>query len=121
RCSYQVRRSSRCFGHTRSSPSISSTVSPKARGAVRRQLERDLGAPRPPDRVRAHAAVERLAAAQGPEGGAVVEPRGAVLVPEDRDLVSVAPATPEKLGAAHVEGRGDEDAHASAHDLVERR
>jgi hypothetical protein len=33
RCSYQVRRRSpsRCLGHTRSSPSISSTVSPKAR------------------------------------------------------------------------------------------
>jgi hypothetical protein len=36
------------------------------------------------------------------------------------DLVPVAPAPPLKLGAAHVERGGDEDAHASAHDLVER-
>ena len=35
----------------------------EGRGAVRRQLERNLGAPRSPDRVRAHATVERLAAA----------------------------------------------------------
>src|SRR5437879_12984473 len=33
RCSYQIRRRSpsRCLGHTRSSPSTTSTVSPKAR------------------------------------------------------------------------------------------
>ena len=66
----------------------------EGQGAVRRQLERDLGAPRPADRVRAHAAVKRLAAAQRPEGGAIVEPGGAVLVPEDGDLVPVTPATP---------------------------
>src|SRR5439155_25956971 len=66
----------------------------EGQSAVRRQLERDLGAPRPSDRVRAHAAVERLAAAQRPEGGAIVEPGGAVLVPEDRHLVPVAPAPP---------------------------
>jgi hypothetical protein len=35
--------------------------------------------------------------------------------------VPVAPTPPQKLGAAHVEGGGDEDAHASAHDLIERR
>src|SRR5207248_5998358 len=90
-------------------------------GAVRRQLERDLGAARLPDRVRAHAAPERLAPAQRPEGGAVVEPRGAVLVPENGDLVPVAPSPPENPGAPHVEGGRDEDAHASAHDLVECR
>src|SRR5207302_2720787 len=82
----------------------------EGQGSVRWQLERDLGAPRPPDRVRAHAAVERLATAQRPEGGAVVEPRGAVFMPEDRDLVPVAPAPPQKLRAADVEGGGDEDA-----------
>jgi hypothetical protein len=71
--------------------------------------------------VRTHAAVERFAAAQRPEGGPVVEPRGAVLVPEDRDLVPVGPAPPQKLGAAYVKGGGDEDAHAPAQDLVERR
>jgi hypothetical protein len=73
--------------------------------------------------VRAHAALQRLAAAQRPEGGAIPDPDGveAKLVAEDRDLVPVAPAAPEKVGAADVEGRGDEDAHASADDLVERR
>jgi hypothetical protein len=35
--------------------------------AVRRQLERDLGPPRPSDRVRAHTALERLAAAERPK------------------------------------------------------
>jgi hypothetical protein len=47
----------------------------EGQGTVRWQLERDLGAPRSPDRVHAHAAFERLAAAQRAEGGAVVEPR----------------------------------------------
>jgi hypothetical protein len=88
---------------------------------VRRQLERKLGAPRPTDRVRAHATVERLADAQRPDDGAVVEPSGAVLVSEDRYLVPAAPAPPQNPGAADVEGGGDEDAHASAHELVERR
>jgi hypothetical protein len=53
--------------------------------------------------VRAHAALNRFAAAQGPEGGAVVEARGAELVPVDRDLVPVAPAPPQKPRAPHVE------------------
>jgi hypothetical protein len=71
--------------------------------------------------VRANATVERLAAAQRPKRGPVVETRGAVLVAEDGHLVPVAPAPPQEFGAPHVERRSDQDAYAPAHDLVERR
>jgi hypothetical protein len=100
---------------------MSSTVSPKARArcdgssnGISARGGRPIGcAHTPPSSV--------SPPRSGRKGGAVAEPRGAVVVSEDRDLVPVARAPPQNLGAAHVEGRGDEDAHASVRDLVERR